>query len=118
MDLINHYAEIIPPTIARKKRESDRKMLKAAIKHSANAQKEDPDKVDETVRHRVVPPDALAKWSNALAELKDEIARVLVEEKEDKAVGYFPENLSMEGLSLIYVCRCVRQRCRSRRGRT
>ncbi|EJD47739.1 DEAD-domain-containing protein [Auricularia subglabra TFB-10046 SS5] len=66
--------------------ESDRKMLKAAIKHSANASKDDADKVDETVRHRVVPPDALAKWTAALADLKDEIVRVLAEEKEEKAI--------------------------------
>ncbi|KZW02520.1 DEAD-domain-containing protein [Exidia glandulosa HHB12029] len=66
--------------------EADRKMLKAAIKHTATAQKDDTDKVDESVRHRVVPPDALTKWSAALADLKDEIARVLVEEKEEKAI--------------------------------
>ena len=63
-------------------------MLKAAIKHSANAQKDDPDKVDESVRHRVVPADALSKWSSAMGELKDEITRVLQEEKEEKAVCY------------------------------
>jgi len=67
--------------------ESDRKMLKAAIKHSANASKDDADKVDETVRHRVVPPDALAKWGGTLAELNDEITKVLNEEKEEKAVS-------------------------------
>ena len=60
-------------------------MLKAAIKHSAAASK-DPDAVDESVRHRVVPADALSKWTTALAELKDEVARVLQEEKEEKAV--------------------------------
>lgn len=67
--------------------EADRKMLKAAIKHSASAQKDEPVAVDESVRHRVVPPDALAKWSTALAELNDEIVRVLAEEKEEKAVS-------------------------------
>lgn len=61
-------------------------MLKAVMKHSSAAQKEDGDKADESVRHRVVPPDALSKWTTALADLKDEIARVLVEEKEEKAV--------------------------------
>ncbi|KAH7104364.1 DEAD-domain-containing protein [Auriculariales sp. MPI-PUGE-AT-0066] len=66
--------------------EGDRKMLKAAIKHSANAQKDDADKVDESVRHRVVPSDALAKWTGVMDELKDEIAKVLEEEKEEKAM--------------------------------
>lgn len=58
--------------------ESDRKMLKAAIKRSAGADK---------VRHRVVAADALAKWKETLDGLKDEVEAVLKEEKEEKAVS-------------------------------
>lgn len=55
--------------------EADRKMLKAAIKHAAG---------EDQVRHRHVPPEAVQKWSKKLEELKDEIAGVLQEEKEEK----------------------------------
>ncbi|KAF7320322.1 DEAD-domain-containing protein [Mycena kentingensis (nom. inval.)] len=55
--------------------EADRKMLKAAIKHGAGS---------DQVRHRIVPPEALAKWSEALEGLKDEISAILQEEKEEK----------------------------------
>jgi ATP-dependent RNA helicase DDX27 len=57
--------------------EADRKMLKAAIKHSAN---------DDQVRHRIVPAEAISKWSEKLESLKKEIAEVLQEEKEEKQV--------------------------------
>ncbi|KAJ7786333.1 DEAD-domain-containing protein [Mycena metata] len=55
--------------------EADRKMLKAAIKHGAEA---------DQVRHRIVPPEAVAKWVEKLDELKDEISEILKEEKEEK----------------------------------
>ncbi|KAF8216222.1 DEAD-domain-containing protein [Mycena galopus ATCC 62051] len=55
--------------------EADRKMLKAAIKHGADA---------DQVRHRIVPPEAVAKWVEKLEELKDEISEILKEEKEEK----------------------------------
>ena len=57
--------------------EADRKMLKAAIKHSSDADK---------VRHRTVPPERVAQWAAKLAEIKDEISEVLKEEKEEKAM--------------------------------
>ena len=57
--------------------EADRKMLKAAIKHASG---------EDQVRHRHVPPEAVQKWSKKLDELKDEIAGVLQEEKEEKQV--------------------------------
>lgn len=60
--------------------EADRKMLKAAIKHSAG---------DDQVRHRVVPAEAVAKWSEKLDNMKAEIAEILVEEKEEKHVIQF-----------------------------
>lgn len=52
-------------------------MLKAAIKHSSDADK---------VRHRTLPPEQVAQWAAKLEELKDEIAAVLKEEKEEKAI--------------------------------
>ncbi|KAG7099249.1 nucleolar DEAD-box protein required for synthesis of 60S ribosomal subunit [Marasmius oreades] len=55
--------------------EADRKMLKAAIKHGAG---------EDKVRHRIVPSEAVAKWVEKLEELKDEIAEILKEEKEEK----------------------------------
>ncbi|KAJ7071010.1 DEAD-domain-containing protein [Mycena amicta] len=36
------------------------------------------------VRHRIVPPEAVAKWTERLEELKDEIFEILGEEKEEK----------------------------------
>jgi ATP-dependent RNA helicase DDX27 len=57
--------------------EADRKMLKAAIKHGAEA---------DQVRHRIVPPEAVAKWVEKLDELKGEISEILKEEKEEKQV--------------------------------
>jgi hypothetical protein len=52
-------------------------MLKAAIKHSSG---------EDRVRHRVVPPEAVLKWSEKLNEMKDEISEILQEEKEEKHV--------------------------------
>ena len=57
--------------------EADRKVLKAAIKHSAG---------EDQVRHRVVPPDTVAKFAAKLETLKDEITEVMKEETEEKQV--------------------------------
>jgi hypothetical protein len=61
--------------------EADRKILKAAIKHGTGA---------DQVRHRVVPPDFVAKWASKLAELKDEVSAVLQQEQEEKHVRFLP----------------------------
>jgi hypothetical protein len=58
--------------------EADRKMLKAAIKHSAG---------QEQIKHRVIPSATLTKWATALEQLTDDVAEVLKEEKEEKQVG-------------------------------
>ena len=55
--------------------ETDRKMLKAAIKHSAG---------EDKVRHRVVPPETVEGWAEAIKDLEDEVKAVLQEEKEAK----------------------------------
>ncbi|KAI0778172.1 DEAD-domain-containing protein [Trametes elegans] len=55
--------------------EADRKMLKAAIKHSSS---------EDQVRHRQVPAEVLSKWSQKLDSLKGEISEILQEEKEEK----------------------------------
>ncbi|TFY69741.1 hypothetical protein EVJ58_g218 [Rhodofomes roseus] len=55
--------------------ESDRKMLKAAIKHAA---------AEDSVRHRQVPAEAVSKWATRLDALKKEISEILQEEKEEK----------------------------------
>lgn len=52
-------------------------MLKAAIKYSAG---------EDQVRHRVIPPDAVAKYTEELEGLKGEIAEIMKEEKEEKLV--------------------------------
>jgi len=57
--------------------EADRRVLKAAIKHSAG---------EDQVRHRVVPPDTVAKFTEKLESLKGEIAEIMKEEKEEKQV--------------------------------
>ena len=57
--------------------EADRKMLKAAIKHSSG---------EDQVRHRQVPPEVVIKWSQKLESLKQDISGVLQEEKEEKQV--------------------------------
>ncbi|KAI0271361.1 DEAD-domain-containing protein [Gloeopeniophorella convolvens] len=55
--------------------EADRRILKAAIKRAAD---------EDQVRHRTIPPEVVAKWAKKLESLKDEIAAVLREEKEEK----------------------------------
>ncbi|KAL4069605.1 P-loop containing nucleoside triphosphate hydrolase protein [Scleroderma yunnanense] len=55
--------------------ESDRKILKSAMKHSAS---------DDDIRHRVIPVDVMLKWSKKVEELKSEVSAVLQEEKEEK----------------------------------
>lgn len=55
-------------------------MLKAAIKHATE---------EDKVRHRQIPSEALAKWSQKLEELKKETAEVLEEEKEEKQASSF-----------------------------
>jgi ATP-dependent RNA helicase DDX27 len=55
--------------------EADRKMLKAAIKHSGG---------EDKVRHRVVPPEVVEKWSEQLTALEEEVKTILQEEQESK----------------------------------
>ncbi|KAG2366552.1 P-loop containing nucleoside triphosphate hydrolase protein [Suillus spraguei] len=57
--------------------EGDRKMLKAAIKHSAG---------EDNVRHRLVPADIFPKWVKRVEALRDEVATILQEEKEEKQI--------------------------------
>jgi ATP-dependent RNA helicase DDX27 len=57
--------------------EADRKMLKTAIKHSAG---------EDQVRHRIIPPETVAKWTVRLGNLKGEVSEILQEEKEEKQV--------------------------------
>lgn len=57
--------------------EGDRKMLKAAIRHGSG---------EDQVRHRIVPAEAVSKWLAKLDGLKEEVAEILREEKEEKQV--------------------------------
>ena len=52
-------------------------MLKAAIKHASDVVK---------VRHRTLPPEQVAQWATKHEELNDEVAAILEEEKEEKAI--------------------------------
>ena len=52
-------------------------MLKAAIQHASDVDK---------VRHPTLPPQQVTRWATKLEELKDEVAAVLKEEKEEKAI--------------------------------
>lgn len=65
--------------------EADRKILKAAIKRAAG---------EDQVRHRTIPSEIVAKWSKRLESLKDEIAGVLREEKEEKQVWMTQSTIS------------------------
>lgn len=58
--------------------EADRKMLKAAIKHSSG---------EDQVRHRIVPAETIQQWVEKLENLKSEIAEIMAEEKEEKHVS-------------------------------
>jgi ATP-dependent RNA helicase DDX27 len=55
-------------------------MLKAAIKKGAG---------EDQVRHRIVPPEVVSKWSQTLDNLKEEVSAVLQDEKQEKQVGGF-----------------------------
>ena len=68
--------------------EADRKMLKAAIKHSSGG--------EDQIRHRQVPPEVVSKWSQKLDSLKQEISEVLQEEKEEKQVCALASRCSMD----------------------
>ncbi|KAF8158306.1 P-loop containing nucleoside triphosphate hydrolase protein [Crassisporium funariophilum] len=57
--------------------EADRKMLKAAIKHSTG---------EDQVRHRVIPAEIIQTWVEKLANLTEEVAEILKEEKEEKYI--------------------------------
>ncbi|OAX42987.1 DEAD-domain-containing protein [Rhizopogon vinicolor AM-OR11-026] len=57
--------------------EGDRKILKAAIKHSTG---------EDNIRHRLVPADIFPKWAKRIEALKDEVTTVLQEEKEEKQI--------------------------------
>ncbi|PWN46659.1 DEAD-domain-containing protein [Violaceomyces palustris] len=56
--------------------ESDRKMLKMALKKSP----------PEQVKHRLIPSEVVASMAETLEGLKEEVQQVLQEEKEDKAL--------------------------------
>jgi hypothetical protein len=67
-------------------------MLKAAIKHSTDADK---------VRHRTLPSEQVALWAAKLDEIKDEITAVMKEEKEEKAVR---RHITADGRDLAQCC--------------
>ena len=52
-------------------------MLKAAIKHASDVDK---------VWHRTLPPEQVARWVTNLHKLNGEVAAILEEEKEEKAI--------------------------------
>lgn len=54
-------------------------MLKAVIKRSSRTEG-----ADDSIRHRLVPDDAVKATLARLEELKDEVSEVLKEEKEEK----------------------------------
>lgn len=74
--------------------EADRKMLKAAVKHGASA---------DQIRHRIVPVEAISKWSEKLDGLKGEIAEIMEEEKEERSVRYSISSESVGALTFLVV---------------
>ena len=61
--------------------EPDRKMLKMALKQTASGSD-----TSGTVRHRVIPADAISGMSTKLEDLKEDVSEILKEEKEEKAM--------------------------------
>jgi hypothetical protein len=57
--------------------EADRKILKAAIKHSSG---------DDKIRHRIIPAEVVQTWFDKIESLNSEIADILTEEKEERQV--------------------------------
>jgi len=57
--------------------EADRKILKAAIKHSSG---------EDKIRHRIIPPEVVQTWFEKIESLNCEIAEILTEEKEERQV--------------------------------
>ena len=74
--------------------EADRKMLKAAIKHSSG---------EDQVRHRQVPPEVVSKWAQKLDGLRSEISEILQEEKEEKQVCSADERLTRPSAIVLIV---------------
>lgn len=66
--------------------EADRKILKAAIKHSSGG---------DRIRHRIIPAEFVQTWFERIDSLNNEIAAILAEEKEEKQV-----NLTIQFLAL------------------
>ena len=52
-------------------------MLKVAIKHASDV---------DMVRHPTLPPQQVTRWATKLEELNDEVAAILKDEKEEKAI--------------------------------
>ena len=73
--------------------EGDRKILKAAIKHSSG---------EDNIRHRLVPADIFPKWAKRIEALKDEVTTVLQEEKEEKQVTLIIGCWSQPSLLILY----------------
>jgi ATP-dependent RNA helicase DDX27 len=57
--------------------EADRKILKAAIKHSSG---------EDKIRHRIIPAEVVQIWFEKIESLNCEIADILTEEKEERQV--------------------------------
>ena len=57
--------------------EADRKILKAAIKHSSG---------EDKIRHRIIPAEVVQTWFEKVESLNCEIADILTEEKEERQV--------------------------------
>lgn len=56
-------------------------MLRAVIKRSSRTEG-----ADDSIRHRLIPDDAVKSMNTRLEEIKDEISEVLKEEKVEKEV--------------------------------
>lgn len=68
-------------------------MLKAAIKYSAG---------EDNIRHRLVPADIFLKWVKRVEALKDEVATILQEEKEEKQVTLIAVHWSQPSFLIYY----------------
>lgn len=67
--------------------EADRAMLKAVIKRSSRTEGG-----DDSIRHRLLPDDAVKTMLGRLEDIKDEVSEVLKEEKLEKEVSFLPSN--------------------------
>ena len=92
--------------------EADRTMLRAVIKRSYRTEE-----VDESIRHRLIPDDAVKSMHTRLEEVKEEVGEVLKEEKIEKEVRRASPSHRVAILISYHTVRSEKAKWRSRKAR-